>query len=352
MDFTWLAEIEELSPAALTVRAQALPPDDNGRLFWTNFFPRQNVDSVDLKDVTILDDRPVAARREWNTRGRHVPPVAPMKREVSILPVEAYDTIGEKEIQKLYEATDGNQELMQARIGVRIPDRSDRLAMAVYRTIELDSFEAWLNGRIRQKDPATGAEYIASFDFAAGRIETALTPWGTGGTNAYDEFVAWYEDALSDVGLGAGAAMRRSMMRRILRDAPQLAGGVRMSYGQLADRISDDVGQPFIFYLMESHVDDYVDGGIVKQRVQVWPADTKVAFVPADERVGNTAFAPVARAMDISRQAPEARVDRRGIAVFHEAANGYRQLTIEAQGNPLSIPEEQRVRVIDAGAEA
>ena len=61
---SWIEAVDELTPAALTVRAQTVDPTDQGRLYWSGFAPRQNVDSVNLADVTTLDDRPVADRRE------------------------------------------------------------------------------------------------------------------------------------------------------------------------------------------------------------------------------------------------------------------------------------------------
>jgi hypothetical protein len=39
--FAWTESIDEVSPAALTVLAQAVSPNDNGRLKWDMFFPRK-----------------------------------------------------------------------------------------------------------------------------------------------------------------------------------------------------------------------------------------------------------------------------------------------------------------------
>ena len=80
--------VEELSPAALTVTAQTISPNDQGRLRWDVFFPRQDVDSVDLHEVTTLDFRPVSDRREWNSPGRLIPDKTPDLRDISIVPVE------------------------------------------------------------------------------------------------------------------------------------------------------------------------------------------------------------------------------------------------------------------------
>lgn len=349
MEFSWLQEVEELSPAALTVRAQALSPNDNGKLVGDIFFPRKNVPSIKLRDVIITDDRPAADRRPWNGRGRFIPIQTPQRREITIAPVEGYDKIEEEELNLLAETADGDQARLQREMGVTLPERSDNLVMSVYRRIELDIFNAWLNGVITQRNPQTGDEISASYDFAVGRIQTALTPWGTGGTNAYDELVAWYEEGISEVGPGSGVALRISMMKRVLADAPTLQGGVKMTRSQLADRISQDLSAPFAFYTIEGTVHRFVDGGIQKQKVNVFSDPNKLAFVPADRIIGATAYAPVRRAGDLARQVPEAGIDRNGVVIYYEPGNGGRELEIDAQGNILPIPVEQNVWVIDAG---
>ena len=77
--------IEELSPASLTVVAQTISANNTGRLRWPLFFPRQNVDSVDLREVTTIDYRPVSDRREWNSRGRLIPDITPPVRELAMI---------------------------------------------------------------------------------------------------------------------------------------------------------------------------------------------------------------------------------------------------------------------------
>src|SRR5436190_18001692 len=106
--FAWTQSVDELSPAALTVRAQTISPNDDGKLKWDVFFPRVNVDSVDLDDVTTLDYRPASDRREWNQRGRLIPVKTPTLRNVSIVPIEGNCMWGEYELQKLNERSVGN----------------------------------------------------------------------------------------------------------------------------------------------------------------------------------------------------------------------------------------------------
>jgi hypothetical protein len=71
--------------------------------------------------------------------------------------------------------------------------------------------------------------------------------------------------------------------------------------------------------------------------------------IPAGGVIGETLFAPVARAYDIAAQVPNAKIDIRGQTVFYEASNGGRELTVECQVNAFSNPIERFVYVINAG---
>lgn len=346
---SWLAQIEDLTPPALTVVAQAVSPTDQGRLYWSGFFPRQNVDSVKLADVTTLDDRPVADRREWNQRGRHVPPRTPARREVEIVPIEAYDKLGEYEMQRLNERFDANQQKMANIIGVSIPDRVERLALADYRRLEVDMWRAWLHGDIIQRNPQNASEtFTASYGIDAGRMQTAATAWNDPSLNAYNEFIAFAEDAIDTLGSLGGFVMRLSLLQAIQADAPDLIGGVSMTRAQLNQRMNDDLGQPVRLLVVEDTVDIYDDGGITTTSTKVFTAGKLAAF-PADGRIGYTAFAPVVRAMEMARSIPAAGIDTRGVTVYYDEAGTGRELQIEAQINALPVPDEQKVFVIATG---
>jgi hypothetical protein len=346
--FGWISKIENLTPAALTVLAQTRSPNDNGRLVWDAFMPRANTDSIRLEDVTTLDFRPASGRRAWNQRGRRMPLRTPDGRKLEIEPIEFNFRVDEKEMQLLMERFLGNAQLIQQVIGTSIPDRVEALADANYRQLELDVLESWATGKVTVKDPETGETYEVDFGFAAARLETAGTAWDDAGVNAYDEFIAWAEDAITKVGPIKGAALRLATRKAILADAPALAGGVKMSVANLEDRISQDLNVPFSFYLMEDTVDIPTDGGVTYARGNKWPVGA-VAAVPSDGRIGKTAFAPIGRAMSIDREVPEARVDIRGNAVFHFEENGGRELDVECQLNAFPIPDENRIAVIDSG---
>lgn len=347
--FNWTQEIEELSPAALTVRAQAVSPNDDGRLKWDMFFPRQNVDSVDLDDVTTLDYRPASDRREWNQRGRLIPIKAPNTRKVSIVPIEGNYLWGEYELQKLNERSMGNGALIAQIMQSTVPGRVDAISMANYRRLELDAFEAWALGTVTQRNPQNASEtFQASFGFDANRYQTAGTAWNDSGQNAYNNLLAWIDDAINAVGSIQGVIARRNFILEVLADAPDLAGGAKMTWTQLEDRIQQDRGTLFQFYPMDDTVEVFTDGGTASTSTKVWAAE-KIAAVPAGARVGYSAFAPVVRAMDIANQLPQAKIDTNGQTAFYEEHNGGRELTLEVQVNAMPVPDEQKMYVMDVG---
>jgi hypothetical protein len=348
--FSWLAAADRLQPAALTVQAQALPPDDLGRLLWDEFYNRDPVPSVDLSGLTALDYRPTADRREWNAPGRRVPILTPGTQQISMVPIEANFVIDEKEMQRLFERAVGNEQIVRDQVSADVPKRTDLITMACWRRLEYDAMRAWATGQIIQRNPENAAETFAlSFGFSSTRYTTAGTAWNDASVNAYDLFLAWYEGAERLAGPGAGAMVRLATFKAILADAPALQGGVKMTRSALTSRIQDDTGKAFDFFINESSVDVFDDGGLAFTRTNVWPAQ-KVAFVPQGQKIGRVAFAPVLRAWEIARDAgPGAGIDVNGVTVFHETRNAGKELEVQAQLNAFPVPSEQLCVVIDAG---
>jgi hypothetical protein len=350
MPSSWLALEDLLDPALLTVNAQALSPLDTGeQLMWDLFFPRENVTSVDVQNVTTLDFRPAADRREWNAKGRKIPIITPARRKVSIVPIEANFKIEEYEMQRLSEGASGNAATIRDLIGVMIPARTDKLVMANYRRLEIDAMNAWTAGSITQRNPENAAEtYTASFGFSGSRYTTAGTAWDNVGVNAYQLLLAWVAAAQDLVGQISGVMMRLATFNAILADAPNLPNAVTMTRSNLNDRLQEDLAQPFTIQINENSVDVFDDGGTAYTRTKVWPA-LKIAAIPVGNRIGSTAFAPVVRAQELASQVPEAGIDVNGMTVYHEIANNGRELTVEAQVNAVPIPDEQRVYVTNVG---
>jgi hypothetical protein len=348
--FNWIDQERELNAAAMTVRAQAVSPNDTGRLLWDAFFPRQDVNSVRLRTISTTDFRPVADRREWNARGRLIPTKTPNVEELEMVPIESYFTMAEREIQDLEERTLGNQDLCRQLVRVDIPPRVEGLTQANYRRIEVDAFTAWSLGQIKAQSPqGVGGVQTFDFQFESQRYQTASTAWDDPSVNAFNEFLAWLQDAYQMTGGGQGAMLRQATLNAIKADAPVPNGTLPPTARQLADRVQDELGTAFTWYINEGTVDTFNDGGVTTTRTKLW-APGRIAIVPVGERVGSTAFAPVSRAFDVARQAgQQAGIDVRGNTVYYEISNGGRQLTVEAQVNALPMPEERLVAVMDSG---
>jgi hypothetical protein len=350
--FAWVAAERALTAAALTVRAQTIPLNDQGRLLWDAFFPRRDVDSVKVANITTIDFRPVSDRREWNARGRLINMKTPNVGDIEMVPIESFFKLGEREVQDLLERTIGNEALFRQMVGTSIPDRTDVLAQANARRIEVDAFRVWTHGEIVAKNPVTGNTFTATFDFPsrAERYTTAGTAWNDAGRNAYNDHLAWLISAIELIGPIEGSMLRLATMNAILADAPRTAelANVAPTRADVERSIQDQLGMPFRFFVNESTLDVYNDGGTATTRAKVW-ATGKVAAIPAGGNVGFTAFAPVARAYEVSNAAPEAKIDIRGQVAYTETGNAGRDLTIECQVNAMPIPDENRIAVIAAG---
>lgn len=352
--FSWVGSQQRLSNASLTVLVQAISPNDQDQLLWDVFFPRQDVPSVVVDTITpVIATRWVADRREWNSRGRYIPQEYPGTGELEMVPIESYFKVAEREIQHLRERVGTNQELFQRLVGVDIPDRTATLARANYRRIEVDTFNAWATGQISVRNPQTGAVYTAAYGMDATRWATEAPAWtgGSGGT-AYSKFITWLLAGI-DRGITIGGAMMRLSTREAIRtSAPNVAFPLNTTLppmlSDVEKRISDEIGADFRFYLNERHVDIFTTSGLVTTATKLWPANT-VAVVPAGEVVGYNAFAPVARAFDISEAAPEAEIDLNGMIAYTETAGNGRELTVESQVNALPVPLERNIWVTNAG---
>lgn len=347
---TWQALVDLLDPYEMTIQQQALSPLDRGdTLLWDTFCPRENVGTVRLNYLTTVDYRPTADRREWNARGRFIPPPMPPRREVNIVPIEARQRIDEEEMQRISETGGRNGQNLRDMAMVTIPKRVDLLVSSVYRCLEFDFFKAWTTGTIIQRNPENGVTYTASFGFDTARLTTAATAWNDPGVNAYDLLLAWIAETEDQVGPIKGVMLRLATMQAILADAPNLPNQVTMTRTMLESRLADDLGKPFAFYVNESTVDIFNDGGLAYTRTKVFPTQ-KIAAIPSDGQIGKTAFAPVIRAMELAANTGDPKgIDQQGVTVFYESGNGGRELQIEAQLNALPIPDEMRVKVTDVG---
>lgn len=346
--FAWLAGERELSSAALTVRAQTISPNDQGRLLWDVFFPRENHDSFKVSTLTNVDYRPVGDRREFNARGRQIAFITPGTAEFEFIPIETWFRVDEYEINQLMLQTQGNQDLFRRVVGANIPDRVDRLAESDYRRVEVDAMTMWALGQMTVRNPVTGVATTVSLGFDATRYETpAAWTGGTTGT-AYANLLSFIDRSIDRMGSIGGIVSRLSSYQAVQQSSPRGTDGIMLTRTQLVDRIQQDIGQEFTFVIREDSYDIYPDGGTDVTRTKVWPANRIAAF-PAGNRVGSTFFVPVVRAYEFAPQASEGEIDVRGVSVFNEVGGNGRELSVESQLNACSMAVEQNLSVVNAG---
>ncbi len=344
MNFAWIEEVKRLSPAALTVRAQELDPTDNGTLKWSTLFPRVPVDTHEVTDLITRNFRPVGSRREWDAHGRRAVIKTPDTRKITIIPIETEDYISEKELTDLKDNFRNNQALMVDELKVRIPDRADTLAMMCWRTLEKDAMSAWLKGYFDQEDPQTGRVYRTTLGIDATRQTVASVSWASG---AYAKFIAWLKAAKLKVKGGIIGVMSTSLViQTIFDDAPVLASGQRMGYDEFYKDIKNRTGLNIVFVENNEQADFFVDGG-ARTAEQRFFDEGYIAIIPAGGIVGKTAFAPVSRAQDLSTLVPDAKIDVRGVSVFHYAENDGKALKMQAQIDPMPIPNDEKVYTTD-----
>lgn len=342
----YLEQIPTLTSAARTVSAQLVSPDDNGLLKYTTYFTPTDVNSTKIGDIQIGNYRPVASRREWNGPGRLIPHKTPDIRDVEFVPIESYFTLGEREIQKLEEYTDGDEAAILRRMGADVESRTDGLAEANYRRVEYDAFNLWARGKVIQDDPTTGKTVETDLNYGADRITTEMTPWDN--TNAYDNLIAWLDDAKGAIGTVEGVMLSGLKLKLIRESAPTLADGRKLKLSELEAEIEDEIGSIFRFVTNDDTADHFIDGGIDTENRRNWPQKV-IAAIPAGGVIGIAARAPVARAAQISRNFPEARVDRRGVAVYYISQNEGKGAKVAAQLNHFCLPAKQKVFTNDIG---
>lgn len=344
----WMEEEAELTSAALTVLAQTVDPTDDGQLLWDTFMPRDDVDSVELKNITTTTFRPTADRREWNQRPRKSIVRLPKRAELEMTPIEASFSIREREMQKLRERVGRNQELLRELIGISVPERTIGITKECYNRVEVDAWTAWSLGQVTVKNPQDGSTITVSYGFGGTHYLTAGTAWNNGGVNAYDLLLVFLADARAVIGNVSGVMLRQATFNAIQADAPNAIGTSvpRLTLRQIEERIQDELGSDFRFAINERTLDLYADGGGALSSVKLWPTG-RVAAIPAGGKIGTTAFAPVARAFDFADATN--KIDVNGVSVFKEIEANGRGLTVEAQINAFPNPDANKIYVSNVG---
>lgn len=349
--FNWINAEALLTNAALTVRAQARAALDLGAINSPSFFPRVDARSVKLRDITTLDARPVADRREWNAPGRQIPLRTPSFRDVEMLPVESFFSINEQEMQALMEGAAGNEAVFRSIVGPEIPTRVDTLATSNMRRLDIDAFRAWALGTVTVRDPqGATADKVVDFEFAAARYVTPSAWTGTAGSGtAWTQFLAQTFNAQGLIGSVKGAVMRLSTYQAIQYTAPLRTGqAYPLSKAELESALSAEFGGPFTIVVFEDTVEVFNDGGQSYTSTKIWPAQ-RVAWIPTSGIIGSTFYAPVVSAYELAAASPDMKIDVRGMTAVKTIGNEGKALSVRCQVNALAVPNEQALYVVNAG---
>lgn len=336
MPFPVLARTEALSPANLTIRERVRLAENPNELRWPALFPRVEAESVKLSSITGTDFRPAGGRREWNAQGREIPEVLGPIQEAEMVPINPTHHIDERRLQNLRERAGGMAQLIDAGVVKDVDQWATFLANAADIQIEVDAFQAWFLNQITVMDPKTGTTTTVNVGTSSDRYVQAASAL------TYLEFMGHLENAQAALGSLGAVRMRRSVVGGILATAPAFSGD-RMSLAGLRERVNNEGFGDVAIVIDERTYDAFTDGGSATTATKYVPAD-RIAFQPADGRIGNTHDAPVTRAYDYMN--PESVGGANGVTVFYSEKNDGKTLMVEAQRNALSLPDPQRVYVV------
>lgn len=344
MPFDILGRVEALNATNLTIREQArleLNPLD---LAYRAIAPEVATDDVRLSEITAVDFRPTGGRREWNAQPRELPERLGPIQNAEMVPINFAHTIDEYRLTRLRLRARGMAQLVDADIIADVDRWAQITADSCDRQIERDFYETWFRNQLTVRDPVTGDSIVVSANIAATRYVAAATTLA-GAANAYTDFMGYLRAANAAMGSVGVARMRQARLLDILADAPAQNGDT-MSLMGLQQRLNAEGFGAVTIAVDERTYDDPADGGSVFNAAYYVPTD-RIAFQPADGRVGTTYVAPVARAfdyVDADRLRGLGRLN--GVATFAHPVNDGKGLRIESQKNAISLLEERRVYVV------
>lgn len=346
MPFDFLTRIAALTPANLTIRERTRLAQNPNDLRWRSIFPKVEVGSVSLAEISDVDFRPLGGRREWNADGREIPDVVGPVRNVEMIPINPTKHLDERRLQRLRErAANPNggliEQLYTGGIIKTVDDWATVLADAADRQIEYDAFRAWFFNQIVVKDTKSEASVTVSAGVAADRYVAASATLAAS-PNAYLAFMGYLSDAEAKMGSVGVARMRRARINEILADAPAVAGD-RMSLAGLTERIEREGFGTVALVADERTYDEFTDGGSATTSANYVPLD-RMAFQPANGVVGATSFAPVTRAWDYMDAGDVSNIN--DFTVFYSEENRGKTLVEEAQANALPLPTEANTYVV------
>ena len=346
MPFDFLGKVTGLTAADLTVREQARLAQNPNEMRWRAIFPRTDASDLEISQLTKVDTRFAAEFREFNADGREIPEVLGPKVEANLVPMTATHHIDEKRLAKLRAPNPRIARLVEDGVIGDVRTWPTRLANAVDWGTEYTAFTMWATNTITVKDPKTGTSTTVSRGISSDRYITESTAWNDGSVNAYDRLLFRLGEAQRLMGSVGAVRMRRATAEAVRADAPNGPNALRPTIANIADRLSEEGFGQITLIIDERTVNVFDDGGSAYTPTNLIPAE-KVLFQPADGIVGATYDFPATRAYDYVSQ--DHRVNLNDTVVWYSEQNNGKTLLIEAEAIRLSLTDEQRVYVVDAG---
>jgi hypothetical protein len=350
--YDWLFRLERLRAGNLSLREQARLAQNPLDLRWQTLAPRTPVTSILISEIRDANNfRPAGmGRREWNAQPRELPEKHGPRRDYEMSPISYVKRYGERAQQLLGErgddavAADG---LVRAGIVRDVDAQATYLSNAVYTDVEAEFFSTWYTNQMTVLDPAGSTVVTVSAQLNAGDFITEPTIWTDAGVNAWDRFIYHLKAARRRMKVPiAGVRTRADVIAQILADAPVNAAGYQMTRQEAEARLSQEGAGNIVFVEDERTYDKLTGGGNATVETNLVP-DGHLAFQPADGRVGATYVAPVVRAYQALGENNVRAGRAQDVVIILSEENNGQTLRQEAQMNALSLPDLDRVYVVD-----
>lgn len=345
--FDILARLETLNAVNLTIREQVRLASNPDEFRWPALAPRVATNSLKIRDFTKRGLRLTAEYRAWNANGRELFDVTGALSEWEILPLTAKKTFDEKRLLELSLPDPTIRQLVDNGIVADVDEWTSRLADAVWRKLEAAFFQHWYTNTFTVMDPQTGTVVTEGLAIDASRYVTEGAAWTSAayptGT-AWSRFLFHVSECTRLFGVQPGAArMRQAVYDAIVGSAPPAANNVLTTELTVADRLRER-GINTRLIVDERTYDKPTDGGTGYTETYYVPQG-KVAFQPADGRVGNTPS--VAASRGGKEITSDRRINLRDVTIWHTSLNRGQSLLLEAENIAVPMPENDRTYVVD-----
>lgn len=341
-----MGKLGVLTSTNLTIREQARLAQNPNETRWRAHAPQTDADDINIKSIEGVDFRPAGDFRAWNADGREIHEVLGPQVEFEMKPMTVTHHIDERRLQKLASPAPDIQQLIDRGIVGDVDTWSERLANAVDWGFERAFFQGWCLNQYTVMNPKTGQTVTAARGIAGARYVTEGTAW-SGSVDAWARLVFHIGEATRLFGRQVGGfRIHRSDLAYAIADAPNMADGADVTYGNVDTALSQQGYGPIRAVIDDRTFDGYTDGGSAYTSQTVLPQG-RVAFFPAGGVVGATPTVPVVRAYNYVDR--DKRVNFRDVVIMLIPQNDGMTLKIVGEKIGLPVPDERNTYVVNVG---